>query len=1034
MNISAPFIKRPVMTTLVMLAIFFFGLFAFTELPVSDLPSVDYPTIQVSTSYPGASPEIVASNVTSILEKYFSTIDGINLISSTSNIGSSTIVLQFKLSKSIESAAVDVQSAINKAQALLPIDLPYLPTYTKVNPSASPILYLALTSPTMPEWDLYDYGNMIIGQRLNMIEGVAQVYTFGSPYAVRVRIDPRKLAARNIGIDEVASMIKDQNVNNPIGNLYGPSGENTLTLDGQLLNAAAYNPIILRSKDGTITRLSDVGYAMDGLLDDKTKLAYLEKDLNQPTIVLAIQKQGGTNSLSIIQDVDAMLPELLSEAPASLEIKRLFDRGVFIQESVHDVEFTLLIAFILVVIVIFFYLGEWIATVIPSLALPMAIIGTFAVMSMLHYSIDVLSLLAITLSIGFLIDDAVVVLENIARHVEMGKRPFQAALDGSRQICFTVVSMTMCLVAVFIPLIFMGGLLGKLFQEFAIVIVIAVLISGFVSISLTPMLSSKFVQPKHPTKKPWPERVSDAINNWFLSLYKPSLHWTLRHPKTILICGFFSILASLYLLVTLPKDFIPPDDLGFIQVFSEAADGTSPFLMQNYQKNLTEKVLANPSIESIVSINGTPQDNQGVMFLRLKPYKQRVPVEKVIKELQQESGKMPGLRVFYKSLPLIDLQVGTNQAQANYQYSLQSLDHKALFTAAENLRFKMLANDKFTQVNSDLHISQPQYQMAIRRDKASLLGVTAGAIEMSLNLAFANSQLSPINTRNTQYYVIMETIPEFYKNPAALRQMYVLSSQNKLVPLYTLVKATESVGPMSVNHTSTLPSVTISFDVKSGIPLGTAVDDLQKLAAATLPPGVEGKLLGTAEVFKQTFGNLSVLLLVTVFVIYIILGILYENFWHPITVMSTLPPAALGGLLTLLVFNLPISLYAFVGIIMLLGIVMKNGIIMIDFANEQIEKENKDLTTAITNACFVRLRPILMTTFAAMMGAIPIALGVGGLTALSRRPLGIIIVGGLIFSQVLTLYLTPAIFIEIEKLREKFHPKKPPTLEEEASP
>ncbi len=1024
MNISAPFIKRPVMTCLVMAAILFFGIFSFLRLPVSDLPNVDYPTLEVSTSYPGASPETVASNVTSILEKQFSTIDGVNLIASTSTISSSTIVLQFTLSKSIESACVDVQAAINKAQALLPLDLPYLPTYSKVNPSSTPILYLAITSPTMPQWDLYDYGTIVIGQRLNMIEGVAQVHTYGSPYAVRVRLDPRKLVARDIGLNEVSNVIRTQNVNNPIGTLNGPASSYTLSADGQLLNAEAYNPLILRSKDGTITRLSDVGYAMDSILEDKTLLHYIEKDINQPCVVLAIQKQGGTNSLNIIEKVNALLPQLIEEAPSSLEVKRVFDRGVYIEEAVDDVEFSLLVAFVLVVAVIFFYLGEWISTTIPSCALPITIIGTFAVMSLLGFSIDILSLLGITLSIGYLIDDAIVVLENITRHVEMGKTPFQAALDGSREIGFTIVSMTMCLVAAFIPLLFMGGLLGKIFQEFAITIIVAVLISGFISLSLTPALSSRFVRAKHPTNKSWAEKLSDNINQRLLSIYKPSLEWTLRYPGIILSCGLLSLIASVFLLIVLPKDFLPPDDLGSVEVFSEAADGTSPFLMQNYQKKLTDTVAQHPSIESIVSINGVPQDSQGVMFLKLKPFKERKPLPQVIDELRQSTSQIPGLRVFFKSLPLIDLEVGTGSSQATYQYSVKALDEKALYTAAEALRFKLLSSDTITSVNSDLHLSQPQYKMKIRRDRASLLGVSAGAIENALQLAYANPQLSPINTHNSQYYVVTETVPEFYKDPGSLRQIYVRSDSDHLVPLYTLVKAQQTVGPMSVNHLNTLPAVTISFDLKPGVPLGTAVADIQRVAKETLPAGVEGKVLGTADVFKQSFANLNILLIVTIFVVYVILGILYENFVHPITVMSTLPPAALGGLLTLLILNIPLSLYAFVGLIMLLGIVMKNGIIMIDFANDKIDKENKDFRTAIIEACVVRLRPILMTTVAAMMGAVPIALGIGGLTALSRRPLGIVIIGGLIFSQILTLYFTPVIFIEIEQLREKYFSKK----------
>ncbi len=1016
-NLSEPFIRRPVMTTLVMAAILFFGIMSFKTLPVSDLPNVDYPTIQVTTSYPGASPETVANNVTAILEKQFTTVDGIELITSTSTTGSSSIVLQFNLKKPIEDAAVDVQAAINEAQANLPADLPYLPTYSKVNPTSSPILYLAVTSATATLADLYQYANTIIGERINIVSGVAQVYTYGSPFAVRVRVDPRKLTARGIGIDQVGAIIQNQNVNNPVGTLFGASTEYTIDVDGQMFSAAPYNQIILKSDNQTITRISDVGYAMDGVQFDKYNLTYLEEKIKQPCCVLAVLKQADANALSIVDAIDKIMPSLQKEVPGSVEIKRIFDRGIYIEESVHDVEITLLLAFALVVLVIFVYLGEVIATVIPTCALPMSIIGTFAVMSLLHFNIDILSLLAITLSIGFLVDDAIVVLENIMRHVEMGKPVLQAALEGSREISFTVLSMTLCLCAVFIPLIFMGGVLGLLFREFSLTIMVAVLFSGVISLTLTPMLSSRFVKPRHLRNKPWMERFSEKINAKMIDIYKPALEWVVNHRKLTLLSGLVSLVATVYLILALPKDFLPADDLGFIQGFTEAQDGTSSFMMENYQNKITEIVNQHSAIESVVSIGAVPQDNQGLFFVRLKPLSQRPPIQKVINQLYAQTSQIPGLKVFFRSLPLINLEVGTKTQQANYQYVLQSLHPEELYPAADKLKLKLMQTPGFVQVNSDLHITQPQYSMTIRRDKASMLGVTAGAIENALNLAYANSQLSPINTVNNQYYVILETVPEFYRNPQALKQLWLSSNSGKLVPLSTLVTAEETIGPLAINHLNGLPSVTITFDVPSHVPLGTALSTLEAAAAEIMPPNVSAQVQGTADVFQQSFANLQVLLLVMIFVIYVILGILYENFIHPLTVMSTLPPAALGGLITLIIFNLPLSLYAFVGIVLLLGIVMKNGIIMIDFANERISKENMTPHDAIVDACLKRFRPILMTTIAALMGAVPIALGVGGLTALSRRPLGIVIVGGLIFSQVLTLFFTPVIFIELEALR-----------------
>jgi hydrophobic/amphiphilic exporter-1 (mainly G- bacteria), HAE1 family len=1034
-NLSEPFIKRPVMTTLVMAAILFFGIMAFQTLPVSDLPNADYPTIQVKTNYPGASPDTVANNVTAILEKQFTTVDGVSLITSQSITGSSTIVLQFDLTKPIEEAAVDVQAAINQAQANLPPDLPSLPTYTKVNPAASPILYLAITSPTDTLADLYQYADVILGERLNIISGVAQVNTYGSPYAVRVRVDPRKLTARQIGLDQVGTIIKDQNVTNPVGTLYGPAIEYTVDVDGQLMEAAPYNQIVLRSNNDTITRIIDVGYAIDGVQYDKYNLTYLEKDSMQPCCVLAIIKQAGANSLSIVEEIDRQLPFLQKEIPGSVQIKRLFDRAVYIEESVHDVELTLFIAFLLVVFVIFVYLGELVATIIPTCTLPMSIVGTFAAMSLFHFNIDILSLLAITLSIGFLVDDAVVVLENIMRHVEMGKPVMQAALEGSREISFTILSMTLCLAAVFIPLAFMGGILGLLFREFAVVIIVAVLFSGVISLTLTPMMSARFIRPRHQgAQKSWMERFSESINAKMVNFYHPILEWVINHRKITLLTGLASLVLTVYLIISLPKDFLPEDDLGFIQGFSEAADGTSAFLMQNYQNHLTQIVRDHPAIDSVVSIGANPQDNQGLFFIRLKPIKERAPIRTVINQLYQETKRLPGLKVFFKPLPLLDLQIGTQSAQANYQYSLVSLHPETLYPAGDSLKHKIMTLPGFYQVNSDLHITQPLAQMKIRRDKASMLGITAQSIENALNLAYANTQLSPINTPFNQYYVILETVPEFYKDPNALRQIWITSSTSgKLVPLMTLVDQDQSIGPLAINHLNGLPSVTITFDVQ-GMPLSTALSSLDAAAKQIVPSDVTSQVQGTANVFKESFASLQVLLLVAVFVVYVILGILYENFIHPLTVMSTLPPAALGGLLTLFIFQLSLSLYAFIGIILLLGIVMKNGIILVDFANERLVKENKSLHEAIVEACLVRFRPILMTTIAAIMGAVPIAIGVGGMTALSRRPLGLVIVGGLLFSQVLTLLFTPVIFIELETIRQAFKRKFLSAKDEKKSP
>jgi HAE1 family hydrophobic/amphiphilic exporter-1 len=1019
-HLSAPFIKRPVMTTLVMATLLFLGIIALRSMPVSDLPSVDYPTIKISTGYPGASAETVASNVTAILEREFTTVDGVNFITSQSSLGSSTIVLQFNLDKPIEDAAVDVQAAINQAQARLPGNLPSLPTYTKVNPAASPVLYLAVTSSTATLYDLYNYSDLMIGRRLNMINGVAEVDVYGSPYAVRVRVDPRKLAVRGIGIDELATSIQSQNVLEPVGTLYGSSREFALDMDGQLEQATAYNELIIRQDNGTITRIRDVGYAMDGVQFDKYTMRYLAEGEVHPCCILAVYKQANANTMNIINGVREALGALDSEIPGSIQIKTIFDRGVYIAESIHDVAWTLVIALILVLLVIFLYLGELVATIIPACVLPITVIATFAIMAIYHFNIDILSMLAITLSIGFLIDDAIVVLENIKRHTTLGKSPMQAALDGAQEISFTVVSMTLCLASVFIPLLFMEGIIGRLFHEFSLVIIGAILLSGIISLSLTPMMSARFIQPRHQeSKKSTIERWSDRVNDRLLGWYRPLLHIAISHKGITLGIGLCSIIATVALLSKLPKDFLPPDDLGFIQGFTEMEDGTSPFMMEDEQNTLLQTLCTHPAIEAAVSMAAKPQDNQGIFFLRLKPPTQRAPIQTILSELTAHSRTIPGLKVFYKPLPLINLQIGPSSAQANYQYSLQSLNSETLYPAAEKLLDAIKTIPGVVQVNSDMHLTQPRYAMRIRRDKAAMMGVTAEAIENALNLAYANTQLSSINMNSNQYYVILETLPEFYGNTEAIGQLWIRSqTTNQLVPLSTLIDAEDSVSPLTVNHINSLPAVTITFDVQ-GVPLSTALSAIYAAAKNILPENVIAKVQGTANVFETSFANLEILLVIMVFVIYVILGILYENFIHPLTVMSTLPMAALGGIISLVIFGYPLSLYALVGLIMLLGIVMKNGIIMVDFANDRILKEHKPPHEAIVEACLIRFRPILMTTAAALMGAVPVALGLGGLTALSRKPLGIVIVGGLLFSQVLTLFVTPVLFIILENLRQR---------------
>lgn len=1017
MNLSEPFIRRPVMTVLAMASILFFGFIAYRSLPVSDLPNVDMPTIQVSVSYPGASPDTMANAVTTPLEQQFMTIEGIQSVFSTSNTGSTTIVLQFVLGRNIDAASTDVQAAISRAEPNLPSNLPNPPTYEKINPSATPILYYAITSPNMTLGDLYDYGNTFIGQRLSMIEGVAQVLTYGAPYAVRVQIDPEKLAAKNIGLDQVTDQIKLTNVDLPLGTLYGKRDDYTVDVDGQIMRAAGYSELIIKNQDGDLVKLKDVGRALDSIQNDKFFQNYVTHEGSEQCVILAIQRLPGMNTVKIVQGVDAALKLLKPQLPSSLKIESIYDQSDSIIEGVNDVKLTLIIAFIFVVIVIYLSLGKGLNTLIPTISLPLSIFGTFAVMYFLGFSIDILSLLALTLSIGFLVDDAIVVLENNVRHVQKGENSMDAALKGSREISITVLSMTLCLIAAFIPLIFMSGVVGKLFREFAVTIIIAVLISGFVSLSLVPMLSARFVKPYAQEKKPKMEKIADAMNEWMKKIYAPCLHWAMNHRLAMLGVGLSSVILSLFLFQAVAKDFLPPDDIGFLQGFTLARDGTSPFLMEKYHQQINQIAIDDPNMDSIISVASYANANEGLLFFRLKPFKQRKPMNEVIQELGTKLKDIPGVNVYLSPLPLINLQVGTT-ATALYQYSLSSINRNALYDYAPRLLAKLKNNPVFTQVSSDLRIHQPQWQIHILRDKASNYNVNASAIDNYFQSAYSDNKISQINAEINQYDVLIETLPQFYKDPTVLSKLYVTSTKGAQVPLSEILQVTETVGPLTINHIDGLASVGISFNPNPAVPLGTALDTLATLTKNDLPPQVFGQLIGTADIFKSSFASLNFLLILAFFVIYVVLGILYESFIHPLTVMSALPPTLLGGLFTLYIFNQTLSIYSFVGLILLIGIVLKNGIMMVDFAIAAVQ-EGKTPYDAIIEACLIRFRPIMMTTICAIAGGIPIAIGVGGAIAQTDRSLGLCMVGGLIISQMLTLLLTPVLYFYFETLQEK---------------
>jgi HAE1 family hydrophobic/amphiphilic exporter-1 len=1020
MTVTDFFIRRAVTTTLLMVGILVFGLLSYFNLPVSDLPQVEYPTIRVGAALPGANPDTMAASVATPLEKQFSNIAGVELMTSSSSAGSTNITLQFDLDRNIDAAAQDVQAAISRAGGDLPPDMPAPPSFQKVNPAEQPIVYMVVDSPAMSLSKLDEYAEQIIARRISMVSGVASVDVYGSKkYAVRVQVDPDKIASRRLGLEDLRTAISRGNLNLPTGSLYGMTKSYSVWSSSQLSAASEFAPMIVSYQNGSPVRLQDLGQVLDSASNVRATFWFNLKS----SMILAVKKQPGSNAVATVDRIKMVLPQVRQELPASLHLDIVHDASWNIRNSIAEVKFTLVITVALVILVIFIFLRNVSATVIPGLAVPLSLLGTFAAMKLLGYTIDTLSMLAMTLSVGFVVDDAIVMLENIVRHMEMGKTRWQAALEGAREVGFTIISMTISLVAVFIPVLFMPGIIGRLLHEFAVTIGVAILISGVISLTLTPMLCSRFLRHDHDKQHGVLYRFFERSFEKLAAGYHHTLLWTLHHRRSMLFTTLGLTAATVALFVIMPKGFLPTVDVGYAFGGTEAPEDTSYDRMVKLQRQVAETVLKNPWVQaSAAGTGGFTGQNQGFVFIQFKDDPRRPKADIILGQLYQQFAGIPGLMVFLRVPPLIN--IGQGEGRSQYSVALQDADTASLYKWTPKLAAKLRAVPEITNVDTDLRLNSPRLNVEIDRNRAMALGVTPEAVANTLYDAYGNRRVSTIQTSLDEYDVILEVEPRYQRDPSALSKLYISSSSGKMVPLSAVTTLRPTVAPLSVNHIGQLPAVNFSFNLRPGVALSQATGAIEQAARELgMPDTMSFSFQGTAQAFQNSVSGLAVLLIIAILVIYLVLGMLYESFIHPITILSGLPPAGLGALVTLWLFGYELSLYSFVGIILLIGIVKKNAIMMIDFAIDAQRTEGKPPEEAIVEGSIKRFRPIMMTTMAALLGAVPIAIG-GGAGSEARRPLGLAVIGGLVVSQVLTLYITPVIYLYLERFHLRFTRKR----------